>query len=157
MKAALTGAASVLCVLCAAAAHAAAPPQVDTARISTLVRKLDSDRFAVRQKADLALRACGKGVIPQLHTELEKTTSLEVRWRLRKMIHDLTIDERLGELINQLGNKEAQARAIADWELRKCGEGVVPLLRKELKPGLDPVRRQHLEKIIAELSAPRKR
>ena len=152
MKAWSACAASLLAL---AAAHAAAPPApVDRCLVADLLRKLDHDRFDTRQRADQALRRLGKPALPLLRAELERTSSVEVRYRLKRMVHDLTIDERLPELIQQLGHSRPEFRALAGWELRQAGAAVVPLLEKELKAGLDAERRRQLEKIIAEL-APR--
>src|SRR5262245_28032019 len=119
------------CVLAAApAAH------IDLARVKTLLRRLDHDAFSARQRADEALRALGKPVVPYLKDELGRTRSLEVRWRLTRMVHHLTIDERVGTLVQLLGDGDAETRTRADWALREGGAAVVPLLRKELRPGL---------------------
>ena len=136
---------------------AAAPPvslsPVDAPRVKALLHKLDADSFHTRQKADDALRSLGKVVLPLLNEELERTTSLEVRCRLRRMVHDLTIDERIPGLVKMLGHDNASFGEQAEYALREAGPAVVPLLRKELRPTLDAGRRKRLEKIIAELSA----
>jgi hypothetical protein len=146
----------LLCVLWSGAARAAAPP--DRGRhVAELVRQLDDDRFTVRQRADRALRKLGRPVVPQLRLELEHTKSVEVRWRLTRIIYDLTVDERLPDLIRALGDSHADLREMADWELRRYGKAIVPLLRKELTAKLDKDRRVRLERIIAELSPLRRR
>jgi hypothetical protein len=141
------------------AAPAAAPPAplVNRHRVAELLQKLDHDRFDTRQRADQALRQLGKPALPLLRAELERTTSVEVRYRLKRMVHDLTIDERLPDLIQQLGHSRPEFRALAGWELRQAGVAVVPLLEKQLEAGLDGERRKQLEKIIAELSPSRAR
>lgn len=134
-------------------ARAAAPPEwVDTARVNSLIEKLDHDSFDVRQEADESLRAVGKAVVPLLKDEMAVTRSLEVRARLRRMVHDLTIDERVGELIRQLTDANATTRERAGWALRKAGSCVVPWLRKELKPDMPAEQRQRVETLIAELA-----
>jgi hypothetical protein len=138
-------------------ARAAAPPVLDPARVQALFVKLDDDRFAVRQRADRALRKLGKHALPLLRAELVRTTSLEVRKRLRRMVHDLTVDERIPDLVRQLGAPVANWAEAADWELRRYGKAVVPLLKKELTADLKAEQRSRVEKIIAELSAPRPR
>jgi hypothetical protein len=72
------------------------------------------------------------------------------------MIRDLTIDERVGQLVQLLDDKDAQMRARADYALRQAGAGVVPLLQKEVRPELGREHRQRLEKIIAELAPSRR-
>ncbi len=135
--------------------HAAAPPAaVNTARVKVLLHRLDAESFHTRQRADDALRAMGKAVLPLLRQELGRTSSLEVRHRLNAMIYDLTIDERIPSLVEMLGHQNAQFGAQAEYALRQAGSCVVPLLKKELTPTLDSQRRKRIEKIIAELSAP---
>jgi hypothetical protein len=136
---------------------AAAPPvRLDSAHVKVLLRKLDADSFHTRQKADESLRALGKAVLPLLREELTCTTSLEVRFRLNRMVHDLTLDERIPGLVQMLGNTDAQNCAQAEHALRQAGAVVVPLLKKELTPTLEGEQRKRLERIIAELSATRR-
>jgi hypothetical protein len=137
--------------------HAAAPPgDVNPFRVRVLLRKLDADSFHTRQKADETLRGMGPRVVPLLQAELERTSSPEVRFRLSEMVQDLTIGERIPALVRMLGHDNPQFGAQAEHALRQAGASVVPLLRKELRPTLDANRRKRLEKIIAELSAPRR-
>lgn len=132
---------------------AAAPPAtVEPGMVKALLKKLDSDSFPTRQKADERLRAMGKIVLPHLKEEMARTRSLEVRWRLGRIIHDLTIDERVGALVQLLGDKDAQTRERADWALRQAGASVVPLLQKEIKPQMTAEQRRRMQKIIAELA-----
>jgi hypothetical protein len=133
---------------------AAPPPGIDPARVKVLLHKLDAERFLTRQKADDALRSMGKDVLPFLRAELARTTSLEVRFRLSRMIDTLTIDERVPGLVKMLGHENAQFGNQAEYALRQAGVYVVPFLRKELRPTLDVQRRTRIEKIIAELSGP---
>jgi hypothetical protein len=138
-----------------AAVRAAAPPAgLDSARVKVLLHRLDAESFHTRQKADDTLRAMGKAVLPLLREERSRTASLEVRYRLDRMIHDLTIDERIPGLIQMLGHNNPQFGAQAEYALRQAGVCVVPLLKKELTPSLDGQRRKRIEKIIAELTGP---
>jgi hypothetical protein len=133
--------------------RAAAPPGgVDDARVKVLLHRLDAESFHTRQKADDTLRAMGKPVLPLLREELGRTASLEVRSRLERMVNDLTIDERIGDLVEMLGHQNSQFGDQAEYALRQAGAGVVPLLKQALKPTLDGKRRKRIEKIIAELS-----
>jgi len=144
---------AVLVLTFAAGLPAAAPPaRVDPALLGGLFRKLDAEDFFVRQKADADLRAMGKRVVAALREEMDRTRSLEVRWRLSRMVHDLTIDERVGDLVRLLNDSDAHMRERAGYALRQAGPGVVPLLRKELKPELASEQRRRLEKIITELA-----
>jgi hypothetical protein len=137
--------------------HAAAPPVVSAARIAPLIEKLDHDRFNVRERADRDLRKFGSRVVGLLRTEMARSSSVEVRRRLRRMIQHLTIGARVPALVKELGHSESHIQALAAWELRRGGKTVVPLLKKELKGSLSKEHRQRVEAIIAELSAPETR
>jgi hypothetical protein len=87
----------VLLLLVPAALQAAAPPErIDAARVKALLRRLDDEDFFVRQKADEDLRVFGRAVQSLLVAERERSRSLEVRWRLGRILHDLTLDRRAG-------------------------------------------------------------
>jgi HEAT repeat protein len=139
-----------------AAGRAAAPPPLDLRRVGDLVRQLDDDRFRARERADRALRRCGPSAVPFLRDEQERTKSLEVRARLAKILKLLTAGERVPELVRQLGDSRSDNRELADYELRRYGGAVVPLLKKQLREPLDPDRRRLLEQIIADLAPPRR-
>lgn len=142
----------VAAVLTTLAPAVAPPGSLDARHIRVLLRRLDSESFRTRLRADTELRAMGKGVLPLLRAEHERTDSLEVRDRLTVMIHDLTIDERVGQLVKLLGDKDALNRARADYALRQAGASVVPLLKKEMRPELGGEQRKQMEKIIAEMT-----
>ncbi|MFO0926745.1 MAG: hypothetical protein U0736_06845 [Gemmataceae bacterium] len=143
---------SVLVIAAALPAFAAAPHRApDPAAVAALLRKLDADSFPTRQRADAALRRLGKTVLPRLREEIEQTKSLEVKWRLGRIVHDLTMDERIEELVQLLGDSDAQVRARADFEIRRVGAPVVPLLQRELRPTLVGEPRQRVERLIADL------
>jgi hypothetical protein len=143
-----------LVITVAASLQAAAPPaRVDTARAKVLLRRLDADNFFKRQRADEALRAMGKPVLPLLRAERERTTSLEVRARLDRMLRDLTFDEEVSRLVRLLGHANPKYCDLADLALRQAGTSVLPLLQKELRAELNVSSRARLEKIVADLSA----
>jgi hypothetical protein len=141
-----------LLLIAVPAAQPAAPPADPASRIETLLAQLDDDAFDVRLAADCTLRQCGKGVLPRLRQVLETTDSVEIRKRLEAIVYHLTADERVPDLIRQLGDSRSDFREQADWELRSYGASVVPFLRRELSPSLDRDRRERIEKIIADLS-----
>jgi hypothetical protein len=144
----------VILVNVAGVRGAAPPAGVDSAHVKLLLHRLDAESFHTRQKADETLRAMGKRVLPLLKEELARTSSLEVRHRLERMIHDLTIDERIPGLVKMLGDHDPRFGDQAEYTLRQAGACVVPLLQKELTPALDGQRRKRIEKIIAELTSP---
>ncbi len=157
MKLAVSCAKALLVTIAVAGfVRAAAPPaRVDPVRVRVLLRKLDAENFFTRQRADETLRRLGKPVLPLLRAERERTTSLEVRDRLDRMLRDLTYDEQVADLVRMLGHASRENRDQADQVLRRSGPAVVPLLKKELQGDLDGRCRARLEKIIAELSRPR--
>src|SRR4051794_16753261 len=75
-----------LVLLGAAVAPAAAPPPVDGARIAALVRALDADDFAVRQRAEARLRDLGVSAVPSLRKALAESRSPEQRRRLTRLL-----------------------------------------------------------------------
>ena len=131
---------------------AAPPPGPDAGHVRVLLRRLDADAFSTRLHADEDLRAMGKRVLPMLRAEQARTDSAEVRDRLTVMIRDLTIDERVGQLVELLGDKNARQRARAEYALHQAGAGVVPLLRQEIRPDTGGEQRKRIEKIIADLT-----
>ncbi len=136
-------------------ASAAAPPAIDRARLAALLLQLDDDNFDKREYADRALRASGKMLLPLLEGEKERNPSPEVRNRLEGIIRELTADEHVPELVRLLAETEPEVRDLADWELRRYGKVVLPLLRKEQKVASSEEVRRRLEQIITELSPAR--
>jgi hypothetical protein len=62
------------------------PPPVDGKEVRRLIDELDSDTFAVREKATRRLEALGAAALPALREALAKEPSLEVRRRLEKLL-----------------------------------------------------------------------
>ena len=136
---------------------AAAPPASPSpARVEVLLRQLDDDNFFTRLRADNSLRAMGKPVLPLLRAERERTTSLEVRERLDRMLRDLTFDEQVPNLVRLLSHANTQFRDQAEGVLLRASTSIVPLLKKELKGESNAEGRARLERIIAELSGQRR-
>lgn len=153
MKPILCCALALLATVAAGSLQAAGPPVgVDRARVKVLLRRLDADNFFTRQRADEALRALGKPVLPLLREERERTTSFEVRDRLDRMLRDLTYDEEVSRLVRLLGHANPQFRDLAARALRQSGTSVLPLLRREFEAERDLQARNRLAQIITELS-----
>jgi hypothetical protein len=144
----------LLCALAPIPARGAAPP-ASTAEIAALIAKLDNDRFTVRRRADEALRQYGQAILPVLRAHLASTTSVEVRLRLTAMIDDLSAEDRVRELVRQLGDKREEYRTSADWELRRYGKIIVPMLKKELAAIPSAPQRKQVERLIADLGGRR--
>jgi hypothetical protein len=132
----------------------AAEPEaaLDAKRVRALVKQLDARRYPMRQKADRQLRQFGEAVVPLLRKELDATRSAEVHRRLERIIHDLSLNERLLALIEDLDSNYFIIRERADREIRAYGKAALPLVRKELKNATDPGVRTRLKQIIADLS-----
>lgn len=152
MKPSPAFACALFALLACATLYAAAPPGgPDAGRVAALVRDLDDDDFFVRKKADDALRAMGKEVVPLLKAERERATSLEVKHRLDGINEALTVGERIATWVRLLNHANPQFREQADLSLRQAGATALPLLKRELKAELDGQCRARLEKIIGEL------
>lgn len=63
-----------------------AAAELDTDRVEALIRDLDADDFQTREKASAALRGLADVAESRLRAALEKTTSAEVRMRLRQIL-----------------------------------------------------------------------
>ncbi len=144
----------VLALLCSAhLCWAVAPPRaVNTDQVRAWLVELDDDDFEIRQRADEQLRSLGKAVVPTLKQELSRTKSYEVKARLGRMIHDLTLDERIETMVRQLADQDAATRARAAWELRRAGALAVPLLREQMKGNMPKQVREQVETMLTELS-----
>jgi WD40 repeat protein len=92
------------------------PPPVDAKEVRRLIDELDSDTFAVREKATRRLEALGAAALPALRDALAKGPSLEVRRRLEKLLArgaDLAVPEvrrrlRALQVLERAGSREAQ-------------------------------------------------
>ena len=70
----------------------------DSKRIAGLLAQLDSDEFAVREKATQALSALGEQVESALRTALAGNSSLEVRRRVEMILEQLEPSKSLARL-----------------------------------------------------------
>lgn len=148
-------------VLCAVALVVALPSQLPAVapfsspsapHVQKLLRQLDHEDFHVRQRADDELRSLGTTVRSYVTAELGRTRSLEVRWRLGRILQEMSLDERVEVLVRLLGNKNSLAQDRAEWALRQSGPAVVPLLRNVMKLDPSAAQRQRVQKIIAEFT-----
>jgi HEAT repeat protein len=144
---------AVLVLFAPTVLYAAAPLRtVEATRLKALLANLDDDDFHIRQRADEELRGRAREVQKQLEAERERTRSPEVRWRLSRILDDLTLDQRIESLVRQLGEPDRDVRQHAEWALRQAGAAAVPLLQQELKPELTASHRKRVERIITELT-----
>jgi hypothetical protein len=120
--------------------------------VRALVKQLDDRHYAVRKKADRQLRKLGEPVVPLLRAELDAARSLEVCRRLERMIKDLTVNERVRALIEDLDSNYFAIRERADCQIRGFGKAILPLLKVELKKATDLGVRARLKQIIADLA-----
>jgi RNA polymerase sigma factor (sigma-70 family) len=74
----------------------------DPAALAALIKQLDSDGFAERERATAALRRHGSDALPAVRERLSQSASAELRQRLTRLIEDIrafpTAAERLREL-----------------------------------------------------------
>jgi HEAT repeat protein len=139
------------CLLAAACGARAAPPP-DPAHVAALVRDLDSDDFAVREKADKELRQMGSAAKPLLREALKQADSLEVRLRLERILRVVTPEERIAALIRQLGDDDYEVREKATQALRDAGPSLLPALKAAEAATPDPEVRARLQAVIRSLS-----
>ena len=88
----------------------------DSKRIAGLLAQLDSDEFAVREKATQALLALGEQAESALRTALAGNSSLEVRRRVEMILEQLEPSKSLArlralravEVLEHIGTPEAR-------------------------------------------------
>ena len=106
--------------------------------ISQLIADLDSDEFAVREKASVGLETEGKRVEFALRQALEKVPSLEVTRRIERLLSRLesakTSPERLQmsraiSVLERIGTTEA--RRLLRWLSRAAPEAAQTREAKE--------------------------
>jgi RNA polymerase sigma factor (sigma-70 family) len=123
-------------------------PAADRARFERLLAELDSESFAVREKASAELEKQGAAVEPLLRRALAGKPGLEVQRRLRKLLDRL--DERSPERLRALRAVEAlelaggaQARGLLKelaggapgaWLTREAKESLGRLARRRAGP-----------------------
>jgi hypothetical protein len=97
--------------------HIQPAPVIDGAMLEKLIAGLNSDRFAVRERAAAELDKLGKSVVGAVRTRFDATLSLEVRERLTKFLDQHDRDEftpeelrqeRAMQLLEQIGSAEAR-------------------------------------------------
>jgi WD40 repeat protein len=75
---------------------------LDLKRIARLIEDLDSDKFAVRERASQELEQLGAGAVPSLKRALEGKPSLEVRSRATKLLNKLAPQGGVGGITDDL-------------------------------------------------------
>jgi RNA polymerase sigma factor (sigma-70 family) len=96
--------------------HLQPAPVISRERLARLLTDLDSDRFAVREKASEELEKLGEVVKPELERAAARPqSSLEFRQRVNQIIDDLQVPSgdrlreiRAVEVLEQIGTPEAQ-------------------------------------------------
>jgi RNA polymerase sigma factor (sigma-70 family) len=117
------------------------PPAVDAKRLEQLIKDLDDDNFAKRERAAEELEKAGEQAARALQKALEGNPSAEVRLRVKRLLDGLdggparerVMRQRRGiEVLEHLGGREARKilQALAE------GEGDAPLTR-EAKAALE--------------------
>lgn len=117
-------------------------PSADAKQLASLIAQLDSDDFAVRERATTALRRLDWEAEPALCKVLENKPSLEMRQRVKQLLDDIRKRTPLPELLRmlrgieileQIGTREAR-RVIA-----RLAEGTTRPAR-EAKAALERLR-----------------
>jgi hypothetical protein len=121
-------------------------PRPERRQIARLIRDLDSDEFAAREKASAELEKYAEGVSSALRQALEGKPSLEVRSRieslLRKLETEATATQRLRNL-RALQVLEQSGTAAARQTLKDLAGGAVGApLTSEAKASLDRLTRR---------------
>src|SRR5262249_19819060 len=95
------------------------PVVVDAALVTRLITDLDSDAYEIRQKAMIELNRLGECVVPDLQRSLALAPSLDLHRRLRQLLEQLELKEKLPysseklrthramELLGQISTPEA--------------------------------------------------
>jgi hypothetical protein len=130
----------------------------DPKKVHALVQQLDSNRFAVRRRADKKLRQLGKAALPLFLREHKAATSLEVRRRLEKIIAPLLDSKPILLAVRNLGDARfAMRERVANRTLEACrvwlryGRSPIPLLRQIQAGSADPEIEGRLELLIKKL------
>lgn len=90
---------------------------MDEKRLTRLIADLDSDDFAVRQKADAKLAAFGEQVLPAYRKVLDGKPTLEKRRRLEELL-----EKAQASWWSQSGGRLQSLRAIEALELAATKE-----------------------------------
>ncbi len=114
----------------------------DAGRIAALVRQLDSDKFALREKASQALADLGPAAETPLREALAKAGSLEIRRRLGRVLEGQEAEHRRQgnavEVLEMIGTPAAR-RLLLD--LAKGAGGA--RLTREARVALDGLEKRH--------------
>lgn len=102
------------------------PAPIDTAKIAALLAELDSEQFAIRERATRSLQELGMSAEAAMRRALAKQPSLEVRRRLEQILEKLESGERKAE--------ELQARRAVEL-LELIGTTQAQLLLRERSQG----------------------
>jgi RNA polymerase sigma factor (sigma-70 family) len=117
----------------------------DAERIAGLVKQLDSEDFATRQRAAAELRKLGWTAEPALRKALEEKSSLEVRKRAKELLDEIFKTEPSPQLLQDLRAVEVLER-IGTSEAKKilqelANHTLVTRLTREAKASLDRLAR----------------
>jgi hypothetical protein len=115
-------------------------PAVDAENVAGLVRQLDSDEFAQREKATEALAGLGPPAEAALRAALGKARSADVRRRLGRVLREYEAEQRrLGhavELLEMIGTKEARrllvdlSKGVSGSRLTQAAQAALERLEK---------------------------
>jgi WD40 repeat protein len=126
--------------------HLQSAAEVDAKRVKQLIADLDSDEFAMRQKASKELEKYGPEVEPIFREVLDGSPSLEARKRLQALLERSPLPLPSGEPLRQVRAVAALER-IGSPEARKllqklAGGAAQARLTREAKAALERLARQ---------------
>jgi WD40 repeat protein len=98
------------------------PVRADFKEARKLIEELDSDTFAVREKAFARLQTLGRDALPALREALEKGPSLEVRLRLQRLVNRAAALPPAPEVLRQLRALQILERIASKEARRLLGE-----------------------------------
>jgi hypothetical protein len=97
-------------------------PKTVVERVAAYLADLDSEEYAVRERATAALEGAGESVRPRLEGVLKSTTSAEVRWRLKQVLERLAPDHLPLSVVRDLRAVEVLEMAATPAARKLLGE-----------------------------------
>jgi hypothetical protein len=123
----MTRSAAIVCFALLLGASAIAAPSSQPAtedRVAELIRQLDADEWAARQRAEDALVRLGEPALQPVQQALEEAADLEVRMRLQTVLARIERERAFGVTRITLDLKSATARQIVDEISRQAGASI---------------------------------
>jgi WD40 repeat protein len=104
--------------------HVQPQPRIDEKQAEALIKDLDSDKFAVRERATKGLQALGEGAESMMQKTLKGNPSLEVRRRLEKLLESLPSGPKQLQMLRATETLEQIGTAAASRVLERLADGM---------------------------------